>query len=51
MIQDTIKRYEMIQNAQWGAALPTGYLQQDGIAYDGNLPQVYLQKFISLFFS
>jgi hypothetical protein len=60
MIQDTTKRYEMIRNgtkriqssfAQWGAALPTGYLQQDGIAYEGNLPQVYLQKFISLFFS
>lgn len=37
--------------AQWGAAMPAGFLQQNGIAYCGRLPQLYLQKFISLFFA
>lgn len=37
--------------AQWGAVMATDFLTQEGIAYNGSLPQLYLQKFISLFFA
>jgi hypothetical protein len=37
--------------AQWGAVMAPNFLEQEGIAYTGSLPQLYLQKFISLFFT
>lgn len=54
VIGDAKELYEkgiLASFAQWGAAMPPGFLQQAGIAYDSTLPQLFLQKFISLFFS
>lgn len=34
----------------WGATMPTGYLQKNGIAYDGSLKQIITQKYFALFF-
>jgi hypothetical protein len=42
--------------AQWGATMPAGFLQQQGIAYDANvskelqLEQIMLQKYYAYFF-
>lgn len=35
---------------QWGAVLPATYLQQAGVAYDGTLQRIMLQKYYALFF-
>ncbi len=35
----------------WGAPFDPSYLQQEGVAFDGELPKVYLQKFFALFFT
>ncbi len=37
--------------AYWGAPFNENYLTQPGVAFDGSLPRIYLQKFISLFFT
>ncbi|MFD2572736.1 SusD/RagB family nutrient-binding outer membrane lipoprotein [Spirosoma soli] len=46
----------MASMVQWGAAMPTGYLQQAGVAYDATataekqLEQIMLQKYYAYFF-
>ncbi|GGC23547.1 hypothetical protein GCM10011386_14350 [Parapedobacter defluvii] len=35
----------------WDAPFTPAYLQQSGVAFDGQLPKVYLQKFFALFFT
>lgn len=35
----------------WGAPFDASYLQQPGVAFDGSLARIYLQKFFALFFT
>lgn len=37
--------------AYWGAQINENYFQQPGVAYDGSLPKIYLQKHLALFFT
>jgi hypothetical protein len=37
--------------AFWGEALPAGYLDQDGVRFDGQMSTLMLQKWIALFWS
>lgn len=37
--------------AYWGVSLPTDYLTRTGVAYNGTIPQVMLQKYYALFFN